>query len=139
MSPLVLALTATLLALAVLHLAWGFGLWWPLRDERALVSAVVGVKGADRMPGPIPCLLVAGFCVVAALWPWLPPGWLRQAGLFVLADAFLLRGVMPWLRPWRRVAPQEPFARLDRALYGPLCLLLAGGFSVLLFNGFDHA
>jgi hypothetical protein len=126
-----LALSAGLGAVAALHLLWALGLWWPWREERALVRAVVGVAGAERMPGPIPCALVVLVCALAASLPWWPLGWARQAGLVLAFGVALLRGVMPWMRPWRRVAPQEPFASLDRAVYGPLCLLAAAGFLIL--------
>jgi Protein of unknown function (DUF3995) len=129
------ALTAGLLAVGLVHLLWALGVWWPLREERALVRAVVGVAGAERMPGPIPCALVTAACLLSASLPWWPEGGLRQAGLLVGAAAFLLRGVMPWMRPWRRVAPQEPFAQLDRAAYGPLCVLVAAGFLMLFLEG----
>ena len=129
------SLTAGLLAVALVHLLWALGVWWPLRDERALVRAVVGVTGAERMPGPIPCAMVAVACALAASVPWWPEGWPRQAALVLGAGAFLLRGAMPWMRPWRRVALQEPFARLDRAAYGPLCILAAGGFLLLFVEG----
>lgn len=124
MTVLSAALAAGLLLLGGLHLLWALGVWWPWRDERDLVRTVVGVAGAERMPGPIPCALVAVACFVAASLPWWPPGWARQVALVLFAAAFLLRGALPWLRPWRRVAPQQPFASLDRAIYGPVCLLL---------------
>lgn len=135
MTVLALALSTGLGAIAALHLRWALGLWWPWREERALVRAVVGVAGAERMPGPIPCALVVLACALAASLPWWPGGWVRQAGLVLASGAFLLRGVMPWMRPWRRVAAQEPFASLDRAVYGPLCLLAAAGFAMLALEG----
>lgn len=131
MTVLAAPLTAGLLALAALHLLWALGVWWPCREERVLVRAVVGVAGAERMPGPIPCALVAAGCALAASLPWWPRGGAREVALVLAAAAFLLRGAMPWMRAWRRVALQEPFARLDRAAYGPIALLVAGGFLVL--------
>ena len=135
MTILSVVLTAGLLAVALLHLAWALGIWWPLREERALVRAVVGVAGAERMPGPIPCALVTAACALAASVPWWPDGWPRQAALVLGSGAFLLRGAMPWMRSWRRVAPQEPFAQLDRAAYGPLCMLAGAAFLLLLLEG----
>ena len=134
MTILSVALTAGLLAVALVHLLWALGVWWPLGEERALVRAVVGVAGAERMPGPIPCGLVAAGCALAASVPWWPEGWVRQVALALGSGAFLLRGLMPWMRPWRRVALQEPFARLDRAVYGPLCVLAAAGFLLLFLE-----
>jgi hypothetical protein len=129
-----IALSAGLLLVGAVHVLWALGVWWPAREERRLVSAVVGVAGVERMPGPIPCLLVTAACTLAASLPWWPPGGLREAALALAMGVFLLRGLMPWMRPWRRVAPQEPFASLDRAFYGPLCLLFAAGFAILLLG-----
>ena len=135
MTVLAVALTVGLLALAALHLLGALGVWWPRREEKALVRAVVGVAKAERMPGPIPCAIVVAACALAASLPWWPDGVARQAALLIAAGSLLLRGAMPWMRAWRRVALQEPFARLDRALYGPLCLVMAGGFLLLALDG----
>ena len=135
MTVLSFILTWTLVAVALVHLLWALGVWWPLGEERALVRAVVGVAGVERMPGPIPCALVAVACAFAATLPWWPAGWLRNSALIVAGAAFLLRGIMPWMRSWRRVALQEPFARLDRAAYGPLCVAVSAGFLLLALDG----
>jgi hypothetical protein len=130
MTFLALLMTAVLLSLAGLHVLWGIGLWWPIRDERALVAAVVGVRGAERMPGPIPCALVAVALLAAAQWLWLPQGALRQAGLIIAATVFLIRGLVPWRPFWRTLTPQQPFSRLDRQFYSPLCTALGAGFAL---------
>lgn len=54
---------------AVVHALWGIGYWFPIRDERKLVRTVVGAMDATRMPGAIPCAMVAAglIIVVAAL------------------------------------------------------------------------
>jgi len=124
------ALCLILLAIALLHVAWGLGLPWPAADETQRVATVIGLRGQTRMPGLLPCLAVAGAlgAVVAMIgWNTLTASPLTRAGLLAAAAVFLARGVAPWLLVWRRLTPQQPFARLDRLVYGPLCLLLGVG------------
>ncbi|MBL4811265.1 MAG: DUF3995 domain-containing protein [Rhodobacteraceae bacterium] len=129
-----ISITLALLAVAALHIVWGLGIWWPVRDEATLVASAVGFNGATRMPGPVPCFFVAAFLVLGAVWPWLPAGWLRVLGLGVAATTLLIRGFLPWRSSWRALTPQQPFARLDKKLYGPACLALGTGFAILFFQ-----
>ncbi len=131
MTALMLGLSAVLIVIGAVHVTWALGLWWPLGDEDRMVRAAVGTRGATRMPGPIPCALVAVVLMIGAAWPWFPAGWLRSTGLALAALGFGLRGAMPWVPLWRRLTPQEPFATLDRRFYGPLCLAVAAGFLIL--------
>lgn len=124
-------LSVVTLGIAAIHILWGIGYWWPIRSEEVLVRAVVGFKGATRMPGPIPCALVAVALIFAANFPWFPYGILRTIGLWTCAVVFLSRGLFPYLPFWRRMTPQKPFATLDRTRYGPLCLLLGAGYVIL--------
>jgi hypothetical protein len=126
-----IALSGITLALALIHILWGIGFWWPIRTEEVLVRAVIGYKGATRMPGPIPCGLVAVALIFAANFPWFPYGMLRSAGLWACAAVFLLRGVITYTPFWRSLTPQKPFSTLDRTRYGPLCLLLGAGYLFL--------
>ncbi len=135
MTVLMWIMSAVLLALAGLHILWGIGFWWPIRDERRLVAAVIGVTTATRMPGPIPCALVAVALIFAASWPWFPPGLIRQTGLGVAAVVFTLRGTVPFWPAWARLTAQEPFHSNDRRYYGPLCLALGAGFIFLFLKG----
>lgn len=126
-APLVITV---LLAIAGLHLAWGLGVLWPVTNETQLVATVIGMKGVARMPGLIPCLMVvAALLTVAGLawWQVKAPGWLPQLALLAAAAVFLVRGVAVWTPFWRALTPQQPFARLDVTLYGPLCLALGAG------------
>ncbi len=126
-APLVIAV---LLAIAGLHLAWGLGALWPVANETQLVATVIGMKGVTRMPGLIPCLVVAAaLLTVAGLawWQMRAPNLLAQLALFAAATVFLLRGVAVWTPFWRALTPQQPFARLDVVLYGPLCIALGAG------------
>ena len=107
MTILALILSAVLLALAGLHILWAIGFWFPIRDEAALVKAVI------------------------AWSPWWGESLLRQASVGLFALVFLVRGALAYTSFWRRLTPQEPFATLDRTRYGPLCLAIGLGFVVL--------
>jgi hypothetical protein len=130
-----------LTAIAAIHLLWAFGLRWPVESERALVALVVGATGSTQMPGPVKCIAAAAaiFCAgLLALALVRPIGlsgaatlpWVGAAAALV----FMIRGVAAYLPMWRRLFAQEPFATMDRTWYGPLCLLLAAGFIVLLMG-----
>lgn len=132
MSILAGLLVIVLGALALIHTLWGFGLWLPQRDEAKLVKAVVGGRGVTRMPGPIPCGLVAAtmLVVIGAILGRGNP--IADAVLWLAAVVFALRGALIWLPIWRKVTPQEPFATYDRRYYGPLCLAIAAGLTALV-------
>jgi hypothetical protein len=130
-----------LTAIAAIHLLWAFGLRWPVESERGLVALVVGATGRTQMPGPVKCIAAAAaiFCAgLLALALVRPIGLSGEAALPWIGAAatlvFIIRGVAAYLRMWRRRFAQEPFATMDRNWYGPLCLLLAAGFIVLLIG-----
>jgi hypothetical protein len=130
MTILAQTLEAVLVAIALAHLAWGLKLRWPAADEAGLVATVIGFKGAKVMPGFGACLLVAvalGIVALLVVLERLRPSLLEQLALFAASAVFLARGVAAWTPAWRRLTPQQPFARLDERLYGPLCLALGGG------------
>ena len=131
MTLIALTLSGVLVALAIVHVLWGIGFWWPIRDEPRLVKSVIGLKGITRMPGPIPCALVAVGLIFAAVWSWFPHGAIRTVGLAVATLVFLGRGILSYLDFWRRMTPEQPFATFDRRYYGPFCLVIAAGFAVL--------
>ena len=135
MNGLALPLSAVLAALAALHLAWAIGWWVPIRDETALVRTVVGTRGVTRMPGPVPCALVAVALAFLALLPFTPgfPG--QRLLLAAAALVFLGRGVLAYAPFWRRLLPEQPFSQLDRRIYGPLCLALGAGLALLAMTG----
>ena len=119
-----LAISVLLIPAAALHFLWAIGYWMPIRDEAALARAVVGTKGVTRMPGAVPCALVAVALVFAAILPH-QPGFPQRGPLMTLiAGAFLLRGIAAFAPQWRRLTPEEPFATLDRRYYGPYCLVV---------------
>ncbi|MCB1333222.1 MAG: DUF3995 domain-containing protein [Roseivivax sp.] len=129
------AVSGVLIVVAAFHLLWALGLWVPLGDEAALARAVFGVPGAARMPGPVPAALVAVAAFFLALLPhlaWVP---FRQALLALAGLVLGARGLAAWTPAWRRHFPQQPFARLDRVFYGPLCLVLGAGLIFLATRG----
>lgn len=135
MTFLAILLSGFSVALAILHLSWAFEIWVPYRTEAPLVRAVVGFDTATRMPGPIPCVLIAVGLVLAAIAPWWAAGgWMATAIASVAAATFLVRGFLPYLPIWRRIAKEEPFASLDRKVYGPLGLALGIGFLVVAIH-----
>ena len=134
MTTINILLSGVTLAIALIHILWAIGYWWPIRTEELLVRTVVGFKGATRMPGPIPCALVAVALIFAASFPWFPHGALRSIGLWISAAVFLIRGLLTYTPFWRNMTPQKPYATLDRTYYGPLCLLLGASYVILAFG-----
>lgn len=125
-------LSVVLLALAVLHVLWGIGYWFPIEDEAQLVRAVAGFPDAEEMPGAVPCALVAVALFIAVTCLWWPPGPFRFLALVVIGAVFMARGAAAFTPLWRKLTPVEPFATLDRKYYGPLCLALGLGFWISL-------
>ena len=131
---LAIALVGVLLALAGLHLYWGFGGRWPGRDTASLREMVVGTRGA-RMYGLGPSAMVAGALaaaavVVAARHSALMTGgfgWIVTAGYVVLTLVFGLRGFAPYLTSIFDYARATAFFELNRQIYAPLCLAIALG------------
>ena len=52
----------------------------------------------------------------------------------LVALVFAGRGVAPYTTAWRQRFSRQPFATMDQSWYGPLCLLLAICFVILLFQ-----
>ena len=115
-----------LLAVAAVHANWARGSSWPFPDRRRLAWTVVG---SEEMPSATACLAVTWLLTVGA---GLVAGLPRRAprlgrmgaagGVAVLAARGVVGAV--GLMPGQRVS--EAFARWDRRLYSPLCLMLAG-------------
>lgn len=120
-----LLLSVILVLLGVLHFLWGLGIWFPVKNETALVRSFIGASGVTRMPGAIPCFLIAGALVLMALAVWLP-GVLSKVVLWAGGFVFLFRGLLTYTKRWRKLTQQEPFATNDRRYFGPLCLCIAG-------------
>ena len=119
-----------LLAVAAVHANWATGSSWPLPDRRGLARALVG---REEMLSATACIAVATLLTVAAGlvagFPRRSPR-LGELGAVGVVAVLAARGVvgavglMPALMPEQPVS--EAFARWDRRLYSPLCLLLAG-------------
>jgi len=127
-----------LLLIAVLHLLWAMGRHWPAKDEKALAKTVVGSKDIQKMPPRLASLLVAvvltGAAHVVLAQAGMMPGFLLPQMYRILLVAMIIvfsaRGLAAYVPHWRALVPEQPFARLDQNLYGPLCLVIAA----LLFD-----
>lgn len=130
---------AILAAISALHFAWATGSTFPAADAAELSRMVTGFRSRDLMPGKGLTLLVSvailigGFwALVLAEWAWLPlPTWLVALGGLGLATVFLARGIAGYTDRWRQLTPEQPFARLDRRYYSPLCLVIGIYFIIL--------
>ena len=132
---MLIILDIVLLAIAVLHLLWARGIWWPIRQETALAHAVIGFKGVAKMPPGPASLFVAVALTIAAAWPWLLPIMPRSIfllGLAGLTVVFLGRGIVTYAPFWRRMLCEQPFATLDKRYFGPLCIAIGIAFAILL-------
>lgn len=136
-------LALVLAVLAALHAYWGVGGVWPGADAASCARAVTGFRGRRRMPPPASAFAVAALLATAALVALvlgitaIPPQitplvWFVGAGV---ALVFLTRGVLGFTPAWRRLTPEQPFARLDRRFYSPLCLAIGLGYAFLLLKG----
>lgn len=131
-----------LLAIAALHAAWAFGSTFPAGSEKQLAHAVAGFAGRDKMPPRAASAFVALVLLACAVWPFvmsgdvLPglPRWMALWGGIKIAIIFSLRGVIGYMPFWRRLTPQQPFARLDVIYYSPLCLAIALAFATLSWS-----
>ncbi|KAA3447587.1 DUF3995 domain-containing protein [Mesorhizobium sp. SARCC-RB16n] len=141
---LAFVLSFVLLLITALHVYWGIGGIWPGRDAASCAHAVVGFRGVDEMPTPFASFAVATCLGLATLWPLALIGFFASpfpkeglaATSMLIGLVFLGRGIAGFTTWWRRLAPQQPFARLDTSLYSPLCLLIGLGFAGLAIMEF---
>jgi hypothetical protein len=120
-------ISVVLLAIAGLHVAWGFGSSFPFRDRATLGDCVVG---GDEVPSRSACLAVGAALTagsaLAADWLALPRR-LRTRGLHVMSAVLGIRGILGLVNKTELVSPgsnSQRFQRLDRTMYAPLCLVL---------------
>lgn len=145
MTALALILSFVLLVITSLHVYWGIGGIWPGKDQASCARAVVGFRGVDEMPSAGASFAVAACLALATLWPLALEGVFAspfpREGLastaLLIGLVFIGRGVAGFTPWWRRLAPEQPFARLDRLYYSPLCLLIGLGFAVLAISEFS--
>lgn len=130
----------TILSLvSAIHIYWGFGGSWGLRES---LPERNGSKAFH--PGRIMTLVVAFVFGGMALFylfkigwlslpAWLASSWVQQYGLWLLAGIFLLRAVgdFRYVGFFKRVRNSR-FAHLDTRFYSPLCLLLCINTSLLI-------
>ncbi len=122
--------SGVLLALAGLHVAWGFGSSFLFRDRVTLADAVTGT---DEVPTRCACFTVAAILAVgsalAADGQRLPRT-LRSRGLRAMAAVLGMRGVVGLLNKTSLICPgsdSTTFQRRDRTWYAPLSVCLACG------------
>lgn len=122
------AASATLAAIAALHVAWGRGSPFPFRDRDRLADAVIG---STEVPPSAACYAVAVALVAAsALVADVPvgPARLRAIGRLGVAGVLGARGILGLLLSTELISPgsnSAEFQRLDRTIYAPLCLALS--------------
>lgn len=131
MTLLALLASTGLVVIAAVHLLWALGIWWPVGDEAQLARTVLGTKDVTKMPGPVACSLVVVALLFAAAWPWFPPSTLQTIGLYGIAFVFQVRAIAAYSPLMKRMAPEQPFRRLDEAYYAPLCIFFGLAFMVL--------
>jgi hypothetical protein len=131
---------AVLLALAALHLVWAAGSPWPARSAAELHALVVGGPPRSEMPPPwasvgvaiVLSLFAVGALAVRDLVPAPAPDLVRVL-TWVAAGILAARGVGGFFEPLLRpAATSQPFARWNRRLYSPLCVVLAAALAAAL-------
>ena len=140
-----LAVAAVLFVLAAVHAYWGVGGVWPGTDAASCARTVGGFPGLTSMPGPGACFAVAAalcFSAIVALVlggvvPSPFPFFILGPAALAITLVFLGRGIAGYTSAWRRLTPVQPFARLDRLYYSPLCLIIGAGFFTLGIRGFS--
>jgi Ca2+/Na+ antiporter len=143
MTALGLLLTVIVGAIALLHGYWAAGGLWPGRSQAELAAIVVGRPGMRRMPSARLSAVVTVMLAGLAAWPLLLSplvacylaSQLAAVGTVLVAAAFLVRGVAGYTPFMASRHSAEPFARYNRSLYSPICLLVGAGFVVLALNG----
>lgn len=142
MNIIAILIFAVLLITALIHVGWGFGMFWPATDEQTLIKTVVGSPNIQAMPSRGLTLFVA-FAIAAAgicaLWGahviGLPlPDWMRKTSLTVLTLIFAIRGIVTYLPVGPLANSLEPFKTLDQTYFSPMILAIAAGYAAILFS-----
>ncbi|HWM87976.1 MAG TPA: DUF3995 domain-containing protein [Kofleriaceae bacterium] len=130
------SIALVLSGLALLHL------YWAVRGASGTGGVIPEVGGEPVFaPGPLACIAVAALLAAAAalvslragLWSiaWVPD-WALAVSVWVVAAVFALRAVGDRkLVGFTKRVRGTRFARMDYALYSPLCVLLAAGCAVV--------
>ena len=134
-----LAVPGVLIAIGALHAAWALGWYWPAGSERELAEYVLSRGERERLDGELPpapmtwlvaFALTGAAAVVRSVAGGTRSRTLNAAGRGVVA-IFLARGL---LYPPLDISGglDDPYDRLDLAIYSPLCLALAVGTALVL-------
>lgn len=136
------AIAAVLVLIGGVHLLWGLRIWWPMGDEARLVAVAFGAKNATQMPSAAACYGVVALMALGAIWVlmlagWVVvlPAWLVTVGGVGMGAVFVARGAAAYTAAFARITPQPAFRRMDRRIYGPLCLVLGIGILNLSLSG----
>jgi len=125
-----------MLAIAMVHFIWAFGFNWPVKDEKALARTVAGFKGIEKMPPRLLSAAVAIGVLFAGVWVLAmadpQPSFILSFGGAIIALGFFARGVIGYSKKWHEITPEQPFRKLDKKIYSPLCLFIGVGIFVLL-------
>lgn len=130
--PAVIAIPTALGAIAAIHAAWALGWRWPGGTDEALAERVVGA-GAELPPEPVvwvvAAVLGAAATVVAAVGAGRRERFLRAA-TWSVAGVLIARGAL--YIPVDLIGGLDSiYARLDLALYSPLCVALGLGAALV--------
>ena len=140
MNMLAFLLFGVLMLIGLVHLSWALGSTFPRKDEQTLARTVVGSRGIEKMPPRWASAFVAVCLFIAGLWalalrdygPLKLPQLIDLLGGLAITAAFTLRGVLGVLPTFERLAPEQPFLKLNRRVYSPLCFLIGVGFALLI-------
>lgn len=136
--------SAILVVIAVFHLLWGLRIWVPVKGEAQLAKTVAGFEDIENMPKSRACFVVTLYLCFAALLTLISGGIvsspdigqpLIQLGTIVVALVFLMRGLFAYTQKWASMTPEQPFRKLDKLYYSPLCLFIGASIvCILAFN-----
>ncbi len=129
-----LVVTIALAGIALIHVYWAAGGYFPGKDANSLAQTVVGGKSGMTMPPVLACLVVAGLLFVAAyvvlvvgnITPPLLSLEVHKLAAYGLCAVLFLRGAGGFFDA--RLRPEikgSPYEKLNLVLYSPLCLTLA--------------
>lgn len=133
------AVPTVLIAIAALHAAWALGWYWPAGSERELAELVLSSGERERLDGGMPpaaitwvvALGLAGAATVVRAAASGTRSRTRRGAAWGVATIFLVRGVVyPPLDVLGGL--DDPYDRLDLAIYSPLCLALALATALVL-------
>jgi hypothetical protein len=136
------AVALALCAIAVLHLYWGLGGFWPGHDEASLVDMVIGAPPGTPIPPFWACLVVVVCLMLPAIAATmianqvkLPKliAWMPHFALWFSAFVFVARGLSTYFSPLVLSAKGTAFFELDRVIYAPICFGLGLGLVAVWF------